>query len=118
MSGSEVRVRAAEVYQAPTIPAIGTGFRVGLEDSQGVIVWLDVDDVGGLARPFDRHALDTAKHKPDLVKTMLSTYRFPGRCFVQPVGRFQLAKIQAVHLGLNRNDGRPIAFDDIEIVLA
>jgi hypothetical protein len=118
LSQSEIRVRAAEVYQAPTIPATGTGFRVGLEDSQGVILWLDVDDVGGLARPFDRHALDTAKHEPDLVKTMLSTYRFPGHCFADPVSRFQLGKVQAIHLGLNRNDGRPIAFDDVEIVPA
>jgi hypothetical protein len=116
LSQLEVRVRAAEVYQSPTIPPTPTGFRVGLEDSQGTIAWLDVDDVGGLARPFDRHALDAAEFNGDLVKTMLSTYRFPGHCFVDPNKKFQLGKVQAIHLGLNRNDKRPIAFDDLEIV--
>ena len=122
LSRAEVRVRAAEIYQAPTIPSNATGFRVGLEDSQGTIAWLDVNDVGGLSRPFDRHALDAFKHsvnpgnRADIVKTMLSTYRFPGHCFVDPNGKFQLGKIQAVHLGLNRGDQRPIAFDDLEIV--
>jgi hypothetical protein len=116
LSKAEVRVRAAEVYQAPTIPPNPTGFRIGLEDTQGTIAWLDVDDVGGLARPFNRHALDVAKHKPDLIKTMLSSYRFPGHCFVDPNGKFQLGKVQAIHLGLNRHDKRPIAFDDLQIV--
>jgi len=113
---AEVRVRAAQVYQATTIPPIPTGFRIGFEDTNGIIAWLDVDDVGGLSRPFDRHALDAAKHRPDLVKTMLSTYRFPGHCFVDAKRKFQLSKVQAIHIGLNRNDGRPIAFDDLEIV--
>jgi hypothetical protein len=116
VSNLEVRVRSAEVYQAPTIPPNPTGFRIGLEDAQGVIAWLDVDDVGGLSRPFDRHALDVAKMEADLVKTMLSTYRFPGHCFVDPNGKFQLSKVRAIHLGLNRGDQRPIAFDDLEIV--
>ena len=109
-------MRAAEIYQTPTIPAGATGFRVGLEDTAGSIAWLDVDEVGGVSRPFDRHALDTAKGGGDVVKTMLSTYRFPGHCFVDPNGRFQLSKVRAIHLGLNRNDGRPMAFDDLEIV--
>jgi dienelactone hydrolase len=116
LSKAEVRVRAAEVYRAPTIPPTATGFRVGLEDTQGTIVWSDVDDVGGLSRPFDRHALDSAKGIPDLVKTMLSTYRFPGHCFVDPNTKFQLTKVRAIHLGLNRGDGRPVAVDDLEIV--
>jgi hypothetical protein len=109
-------VRAAEVYQAPKIPPNATGFRVGLEDTRGTIAWLDVDDVGGLSRPFERHALDVAKNEADLVKTMLSTYRFPGHCFVDLSGKFQLGQVQAIHLGLNRRDRRPIAFDDLEIV--
>ena len=109
-------MRAAEVYQAPTIPPNPTGFRVGLEDTQGTIAWADVDDVGGLSRPFDRHALDIAKSETDLVKTMLSTYRFPGHCFVDPNRKFRVSKVAAIHLGLNRGDQRPIAFDDLEIV--
>ena len=113
---AEARVRAAEVYQAPTMPLTATGFRMGLEDSNGTIAWLDVNDVGGLARPFDRHALDIAEGNNDLVKTILSTYRFPGHCFVDPNGKFQLSKVRAIHLGLNRGDKRPIAFDDLEIV--
>jgi len=116
LSKAEVRVRAAEVYQAPTIPPNPTGFRVGLEDTQGTIAWADVDDVGGLSRPFDRHALDIAKSETDLVKTMLSTYRFPGHCFVDPNRKFRVSKVAAIHLGLNRGDQRPIAFDDLEIV--
>jgi hypothetical protein len=116
LSKAEVRVRAAEVYQAPTIPANATGFRVGLEDAQGTIAWIDVDDVGGLSRPFDRHALDTAERNTDLVKTMLSTYRFPGHCFAAANSEFQLTKVRAIRLGLNRGDRRPIAFDDLEIV--
>jgi hypothetical protein len=118
LTSSEVRVRAAEVYQAPNIPAKPTGFRVGLEDAQGTIAWLDVDAVGGLARPFDRHSLDTFEGNPDLTKTMLSTYRFPGHCFMDTEKKLQLAQIRAIHLGLNRGDGRPIAFDDLEIVKA
>jgi hypothetical protein len=47
---------------------------------------------------------------------MLSTYRFPGHCFVDPNRKFQLGKVRAIHLGLNRGDKRPIAFDDLEIV--
>jgi dienelactone hydrolase len=116
LTKSEVRVRAAEVYQSPTIPPTATGFRIGFEDTQGTIAWLDVDDVGGLSRPFDRHALDVAEQNGDLVKTMLSTYRFPGHCFVDANQKFQLSKVQAIHLGLNRADKRPIAFDDLEIV--
>jgi dienelactone hydrolase len=116
LSKAEVRVRAAEVYQPPTIPPTATGFRVGFEDTQGTIAWLDVDDVGGLSRPFERHALDVAEHRADLVKTMLSTYRFSGHCFVDANKKFQLGKVQAIHLGLNRGDKRPIAFDDLEIV--
>lgn len=110
LTRAEVRVRAAEVYQAPTIPAAATGFRVGVEDAAGTVAWVDSDDVGGLPRPFDRRAFDAR------TKTMLSTYRFPGRCFAAAERRLQLSGIRAVHLGLNRADGRPIAFDDVEIV--
>ncbi|HEV7679485.1 MAG TPA: hypothetical protein VGQ42_13035 [Candidatus Dormibacteraeota bacterium] len=107
----EVRVRAAEVYQAPNIPATATGFRVGVEDGTGTIAWVDVDDVGGLSRPFDRRAFDA------LTKTMLSTFRFPDHCFGAN-SKLDLAHIVAIHLGLDRGDGRPIAFDDLQIAPA
>jgi dienelactone hydrolase len=116
LSHAEVRVRAAEVYQAPTIPPNPTGFRVGVEDNNGTIVWVDVNDVGGLPRPFGRRGFDLGRGSPDKTKTLLSTFRFPGRCFAASEKRLRISRIRAIHLGLNRGDGRPIAFDDVEIV--
>ncbi|HMK29715.1 MAG TPA: hypothetical protein VK473_08540, partial [Terriglobales bacterium] len=113
---SEVRVRAAEVYQAPNIPPNPTGFRVGVEDINGTIAWVDVNDVGGLSRPFGRRAFDLGQGSADKTKTMLSTLRFPGSCFGAGAKNLRITEIHAVHLGLNRADGRPIAFDDVEIV--
>ena len=110
LTATEVHVRAAEVFQAPNIPATATGFRIGLEDIRGNIAWVDVNDVGGLPRPFDRRNFDTK------TKTMLSTFRFPGRCFAASSNTLQIQSIRAIHLGLNRGDERPIAFDDLEIV--
>lgn len=110
LSAAEVRVRAAEVYEEPDIPPDATGFRVGIEDGNGAIAWVDVDDVGGLPRPFDRRAYDTK------TKTMPSTFRFPGRCFSDAEPNLRIGDIHAIHLGLNRARGRPIAFDDLEIV--
>jgi hypothetical protein len=105
-----VRVRAAEVYQAPNIPSNPTGFRVGVEDTKGTLAWIDVDDVGGLPRPFDRRAYDLK------TKTMLSTFRFRTSCFAATEKQLNVSEVIAIHLGLNRGDARPIAFDDIEIV--
>jgi hypothetical protein len=116
LSRAEVRVRAAEVYQEPNIPPNPTGFRVGVEDLNGTIAWVDVDDVGGLPRPFPRRAFDLGRGTPDKTKTMLSTFRFPGHCFAASEKRLRISRIRAIHLGLNRADGRPIAFDDLEIV--
>jgi hypothetical protein len=110
LTHAEVRVRAAEVYQAPTIPPNPTGFRVGVEDTKRTLAWIDVDDVGGLPRPFDRSSFDL------LTKTMLSTFRFRTSCFAATDKQLNVSEIIAIHLGLNRGDGRPIAFDDIEIV--
>ena len=109
LTKAEIRVRAAEVFQG-SIPATPTGFRVGAEDDAGTIAWVDVDDVGGLPRPFDRIGFDSK------TKTMLSTFRFPGRCFAAVAPRLRLDAIRAIHLGLNRGDRRPIAFDDVQIV--
>ena len=110
LTAAEVRLRAAEIFQAPNIPSNPTGFRVGVEDNKGMIAWVDVNDVGGLSRPFDRRAFDNK------TKTMLSTFRFPGSCFKTSAPQLGIRTIRAVHLGLNRGDGRPIAFDDVEIV--
>jgi hypothetical protein len=110
LTAAEVHVRAAEVFQAPNIPATATGFRVGVEDIRGNIAWVNVDDVGGLPRPFDRRAFDAK------TKTMLSTFRFPGRCFAAASRTLQIKSIRAIHLGLNRGDERPIAFDDLHIM--
>ena len=110
LTHGEVRVRAAEIFQAPNIPANATGFRIGVEDEGGTIAWVDVNDVGGLPRPFDRRAFDSK------TKTMLSTFRFPGHCFAASEKRLRASAIRAIHLGVNRGDARPLAFDDIEIV--
>jgi alpha-beta hydrolase superfamily lysophospholipase len=110
LRSAEIRVRAAEVFQAPNIPTAATGFRVGAEDRAGTIAWIDVDDVGGLPRPFDRRSFDWT------TKTMLSTFRFGGHCFADENAKLQIDAITAIHLGLNRGDERPIAFDDLEIV--
>jgi dienelactone hydrolase len=112
LTGADVRVRAAEVYQAPNIPPNPTGFRVGIEDAGGTIAWVDVNDVGGLPRPFDRRAFDGK------TKTMLSTFRFPGRCFIASEKNLRASAIRAIHLSLDRRDSRPIAFDEVEIVKA
>jgi hypothetical protein len=77
---------------------------------------VDVDDVGGLPRSFPRRAFDLGRRHPDKTKTMLSTFRFPGRCFAAAAPKLRIQAIRAVHLGLNRGDGRPLAFDDVEIV--
>jgi dienelactone hydrolase len=108
LNRAEVRVRAAEVFNS-NIPPQGTGFRVGVEDTAGVIAWVDANGVGGLPRPFDRLPLPP-------VKTMLKTFRFPGACFAAAERQLNITAIQAIHLGLNRRDQRAIAFDDLQIV--
>jgi hypothetical protein len=104
ISTREIWIRAAEVFEG-RIPPDATGFEVGVEDLVGNARWVDVDDSGGLPRPFDRSGW--------LTKTMLKTFRFPGRCFTGPRGQLE---IHAVLLRLNRRGGRPIAFDVLQIV--
>ena len=59
-------------------PAGATGFRLGLEDANGAVAWVDSDGVGGLPRPLDRRAYDLMQYVPtDKTKTMLKTLRFP-----------------------------------------
>jgi hypothetical protein len=110
LRAAELWLRAAEVFNGQNIPANPTGFRLGAEDGAGVIGWVDVNDVGGLPRPFDRTAFD------GLTKTMPSSLRFPGACFAAGEPKLNVSDIRAIHFGLNRGDNRPIAFDDLEIV--
>jgi hypothetical protein len=106
IANREIWIRTAEVFEG-SIPPDTTGYEVGVEDLGGTVRWVDVEDSGGLPRPFDRTSLDT------LTKTMLKTFRFPGRCFV---GTRRKLEIQAVLLRLHRGDGRAIAFDVLQIV--
>lgn len=119
LRGLELWLRTAEVYNGSSVPAGATGFRVGLEDDRGVIVWANSDGVGGLPRPLDRRAWDLAQwYATDKTKTMLNTLRFPVHCFSAPPGRrrFNIRRVRAALLKLDRGDGRAIAFDDLQIV--
>jgi hypothetical protein len=113
----QVWLRAAEIYTG-AIPPNSTGFSVGLEDGNGTVGWVDVDDVGGLPRPFDRKAYDMAAwYHRDKTKTMLVTLRFPANCFAATQQRLSLKDVRAVRLRLDRNDKRALAFDDLEIAI-
>jgi subtilisin family serine protease len=113
LTGKEVWIRVAEVYSG-TIPRGRTGFRIGLEDSRGRIVFVDSNAGGTLPRPFDRKSDDLLNSGVDFTKTMLETFRFPAGCF--PSGTLDITTIRAIHLQLNRNDGRALAFDQLQIV--
>jgi hypothetical protein len=104
--GREIWIRTAEVHTGGALPAAATGFRLGLEDANGVVAWVDVDDVGGVPRPYDLGAADT--------KTMLNSLRFPAGCF--RATRFDVRQVRAIRLHLNRGDQRPIAFDVLQSV--
>jgi hypothetical protein len=72
--------------------------------------------IGGLPRPYDRRADDLAIIGVDLTKTMLTTFRFPGTCFSNALSGFDITKVTAVHIQLDRNDKRALAFDQLQIV--
>jgi peptidoglycan hydrolase-like protein with peptidoglycan-binding domain len=114
LTGKEISFRVAEVY-AGSIPRGRTGFRIGLEDAGGRIAFADSNAAGTLSRPFDRKTDDLANVGTDLSKTMLETMRFPVGCF-GGVSGFNVKNIQAIHLQLNRSDGRALAFDQLQIV--
>jgi len=105
LRGREVWLRVAEVVDGG-VAKDGTGFELGIEDAAGQVGWIDADSVGGVPRPFER---------PGQSKTMLSTLRFNPRCAVGP-RRLDLRKVVALHLRSDRDDGRPLAFDDLQIV--
>jgi hypothetical protein len=103
---AEVWLRVAEVPDAP-LPASGTGFELGLEDSAGTLGWIASTAVGGVPRPFDRPGTD---------KSMLTTLRFKARCARPRRGELDLGKIVAVLIRYNQQDRRALAFDDLQIV--
>jgi dienelactone hydrolase len=117
LSSSEVWLRCAEVYTGSPIPPDPTGFQLGVEDANGVVGWVDCDEVGGLPRPFDRSAYDLAKpYHTDKSKTMLRTLRFNPACCKPTEGTLNVKQIVALLARLNRQDPVPLAFDDVQII--
>ncbi len=123
LTGHEIWIRAAEVYNRTSIPAGATGFKLGLEDSSDTIAFVDSDDVGALPRPFDRKAVDSphllieeTEQQKDFTKTMLKTLRFPVSCFKDSYPGLKVEKVRAIVLRLDRGDGRDLAFDQLQIV--
>jgi pimeloyl-ACP methyl ester carboxylesterase len=118
--GRQLWVRVAEVYNGTTVPSIGTGYQIGLEDAAGNTSFADSNDVGGLPRPFDRRADDLARLShifgaaADRTKTILKTQRFAAACFAH--SGFDLTRVRAVLLRLDRGDNRALAFDQLQIV--
>ncbi|HEX7974096.1 MAG TPA: hypothetical protein VF498_06790, partial [Anaerolineales bacterium] len=103
----ERRVRwPAAAGSSGGVAAQATGFELGVETTSGAVIWTDSDDVGGLPRPFDRLAFGPTK-------TMLKTLRFPVGCFPSLNRR---NRVRAILVRMNRNDQRPLAFDDVQIV--
>jgi hypothetical protein len=112
------------------------GFQLGLEDENCVVVWVDTDHVGGLARLFNR--VVESDYDWDWgwfgSKTVLNTMRFPSACFRQqerewstigecedeshdgPHPELDLTRIKAILIRYNRRDERSLAFDDLQIV--
>lgn len=71
----------------------------------------------GCPRPYDRSADDLAIFGDDFTKTMLKTLRFPVSCIAARAERgFDPKKIRAIVLWMDRNDGRELAFDQLQIV--
>ena len=116
LTKSEIWLRTAEVYDGTSVPTGATGFKLGVEDTAGNVVWVDSDQVGGLPRPYDRQTDDLAKIGADLTKTMLNTLRFPAKCFTGQKKKFDITKIQAILLQVDRKDDRSLAFDQLQIV--
>lgn len=117
LSGREIRIRAAEVYNGSSVAATATGFKLGLADVRDKRGFVDSDDVGGLPLPYDRRADDLALFSEDFTKTILKTLRFPVSCIAERAERgFDVTKIRAIVLWMDRNDGRELAFDQLQIV--
>jgi hypothetical protein len=120
LTGRELWVRVAEVYNGTSVPAVGTGYQIGIEDAGGTTSFADSNDAGGVPRPFDRRADDVARlarffgAAADRTKTMPRTQRFAAGCFTRP--GVDLTRVRAVLLRLDRGDNRALAFDQLQIV--
>jgi hypothetical protein len=120
LTGRELWVRVAEVYNGTSVPAVGTGYQIGIEDATGNTAFADSNDAGGVPRPFDRRADDVARlarffgPNADRTKTMPKTQRFAAGCFARP--GVDLTRVRAVLLRLDRGDNRALAFDQLQIV--
>lgn len=118
LGGSEIWLRVAEVYNGTNIPPENSGFELGLEDEEGVVVWFDSDRVGNLPRPYHRRADDLATWwiGRDGTKTMLKTLRFRGSCYTAANPDLHIENVVAILIRTNRGDQRALAFDDLQIV--
>ncbi|HVY82345.1 MAG TPA: hypothetical protein VG994_15240, partial [Steroidobacteraceae bacterium] len=105
IAGKEIWVRVADIFDG-TFPAAATGFKLGVELTNGTVKGVDSDDVGGVPLPFDYGST---------TKSMLATLRFPARCFALSKRE---AVIRAILLKLDRtkSNARALAFDDLQIV--
>ncbi|MDQ3775004.1 MAG: S8 family serine peptidase [Pseudomonadota bacterium] len=115
LTGREILVRTAEVYDGSSVPVEATGFKLGLEDARRKKGFIDSDDVGGLPRPYDRRKDDVVILGTDYTKTMLKTLRFPVSCIRGAEPGFHTTKVQAILLRMDRKDGRALAFDQLQI---
>jgi hypothetical protein len=108
LTKTEIWIRAAEVVASPgMVPDGASGFQLGVEDANGLTVFVDVDLVGGLPRPYPR---------PTFTKSMLNTIRFKADCFRAENRRVSINKVRALLIACNRRDERALAFDDLQIV--
>ena len=103
LTGKEIWIRVAEVVTGEP-PPTPTGFQLGIELTDGVVEWVDSEEVGGVPRPF---------YTEFLMKSMLSTLRFPIRCFGSSK-RLRVAR--AILLRFTPENARPLAFDDLQII--
>ncbi|MFO0914380.1 MAG: hypothetical protein U0795_15575 [Pirellulales bacterium] len=109
LRGREIWIRAAEVVvRRGFVPNGATGFKLGIEDVNGISSFVDVDFSGGLPRPYPH---------PYSTKTMLSTIRFKADCFAVGNRRLAVDRIRAVLIACDRSDERHLAFDDLQIVV-
>jgi hypothetical protein len=108
LSKTEIWIRAAEVVaRQGVVPDGASGFQLGVEDANGLTVFVDVDLVGGLPRPYP-HTVFT--------KSMLNTIRFKADCFRAANRRVSITKVRALLIACNRRDERALAFDDLQVV--
>jgi hypothetical protein len=116
LTKAEVWLRSAEVWGGK-LAAKPVDFRIGVEDANKTLAWVDVNDVGGVPRPFDRTAIDPL-NQAMTTKTMLNTFRVPGHCFAAAEPKLAIKKVRAILVELETDMKIPVAFDDVAIVPA